>query len=56
MAIIKQAKNIRLRIKNNYTSVSGKYTEQTERLILDATSDNLTLNCIKKIVSNGRKE
>jgi len=55
MAIVKQAKSIRLRIKNNYTSVSGKYTEQTEKLIIDATSGNLTLNCNKKIVSNGRK-
>ena len=55
MAIIKQAENIRLRIKNNYVSVSGKYVEQTERLIMDATKGDLALNCSKKIVSNGRK-
>ncbi|GHT68255.1 hypothetical protein AGMMS50239_32960 [Bacteroidia bacterium] len=56
MAIIKQAENIRLNIKSNYTSVSEKFTEQAENLIVDATAKDLTLNCTKKIVSNGNKK
>jgi len=53
MAIVKMADNINITVANKYTVVTSKLTKTAEQMKIDATQDNLTLNCIKKICANG---
>lgn len=55
MAIIKQAKNIRINVKNNYTSVSGSLTETADSITIEATDGNLTLASNKKVIVHGEQ-
>jgi len=55
MAIIKRAKNIRLQIKKEYTSISGKMEETSKRIFIYSTKEDLSLNSNKKIIANGNK-
>lgn len=55
MAIIKRAENIYVSIKNEHYTFSKKIVVKADLVIVDALSENLTLNCNKKVISNGRK-
>lgn len=55
MAIIKQARNINIRVKNNSVIMARKITETAEIIIVDATKENLILNSNKKIIANGNR-
>lgn len=53
MAIVKMADNINVTVKNKYMAVTSKLSKTAEDIKIDATKDNLVLNCIKKICANG---
>lgn len=56
MAIRKNAKNISIRVSNNYNlTVGGKLEKIADEIFVYATRKNLTLASNKKIVSNGNK-
>jgi hypothetical protein len=55
MAINKNAKNLTVKIKNNYTSMSQTIYETAERVEIIATKENLTLNSNKKVQLKGNK-
>ncbi|WP_165305008.1 hypothetical protein [Pedobacter sp. SYP-B3415] len=56
MAITKNAKNIRIEVAQNYKLAVGKKLEKkADRLNVEATSGNLALASVKKIVSSGKK-
>jgi hypothetical protein len=57
MAIIKQAKNMTITVKNEYIlTVGGKLEKIANKMNVEATHDNLTLISNKKIVSHGNKK
>jgi len=56
MAIIKQAKNIRITVRGNYTAYFGTLIKTAEKLNVEATKGNLTLNSNKKIVANSNSK
>jgi len=56
MAINKCAKNITVRINDKYISNSGNLIKYAESVNIESTKENLSLNCNKKIVSQGNKE
>jgi hypothetical protein len=53
MAIIKLADNINVTVANKYIAVSSKLDKTADEMKIDATKDNLSLNCLKKICANG---
>lgn len=53
MAIVKTADNITITVTNKYTLVTAKLKKTAEAIKVEATQDNLVLNCIKKICANG---
>ncbi|HEX8268459.1 MAG TPA: hypothetical protein VF581_01090 [Flavobacterium sp.] len=53
MAIVKLAKNMSVTVTNNYTVVAAKLQKSAESVKIDATKNNLMLNCIKKICAVG---
>lgn len=53
MAIVKMADNIKVTVANKYTVVTSKLMKTAEAMKIDATKDNLSLNCIKKIRALG---
>lgn len=55
MAINKTAKNLNIKIKNNYTSYFGTIHETAEKVVIVATKENLTFISGKKINIKGNK-
>jgi len=56
MAIKKNAKNISIRVQNEYhLIVGGKLEKIADEIFIHATKKNLTLGSNKKIVSDGNK-
>lgn len=55
MAINKTAKNLIIDIKRNYISLSKTYCEESEKVEIIATKENLTLISKKKINIRGNK-
>lgn len=56
MAIIKQAKNIRLYIRKEYTSFAVKTEEIAKKIFVNSTIDDLVLSSNKKVIANGNKQ
>ena len=57
MAIIKQAKNIKITVKSDYNlQVGGKVQKVADKINIEATMGNLILASNKKVVSQGGKE
>lgn len=55
MAIIKNAKNIRIGLFNKHTTITARFEETAEKLTMDATKKNLTLISYKKVKSHGNR-
>jgi len=55
MAIFKSSKNCTIIVKNNYTGIASKFSKTAEEIKVEATKENLMLNCIKKITASGNK-
>lgn len=53
MAINKSAKNLYIRIKNNYIHQSQIFLETADKVEIVATKENLTLNSNKKVQMKG---
>lgn len=53
MSIIKLSTNSSVTVKNKYTVVASKLVKTAEELKMEATKNNLMMNCIKKITANG---
>jgi hypothetical protein len=56
MAIIKTAKNIRIKVKDSYRVISGGLTKTAEYLNVESTEKNLSLCSNKNIVTNGKNK
>ena len=57
MAIRKNAKNIYIKVHNEYNlTVGGKLEKIAQKINVEAKTDNLILTSNKKIVSNGNKQ
>lgn len=55
MAITKTARNLNVKIKNNYISVVKEINETSEKIEIVATKENLILISNKKINIRGNK-
>lgn len=55
MAINKTAKNLKIKIKNSYASFSKIIHEESDKIEIVATKENLTLASNKKINIRGNK-
>jgi hypothetical protein len=55
MAINKSAKNLNVKIKNNYICLVKEMEETSEKIEIVATKENLTLISNKKINIRGNK-
>ena len=56
MAIRKNAKNISIKVQNEYNlTVGGKLEKIAEKINVEAKKENLILSSNKKIVSRGNK-
>ena len=55
MAINKSAKNLNMKIKNNYICLVKVIDERSEKIEIVATKENLTLIANKKINIRGNK-
>jgi len=55
MAINKTARNLNVKIKNGYTSLSKTIHEESGKIEIVATKENLTLTSNKKINITGNK-
>lgn len=55
MAITKKAKNIIIKVKNNYVATSKTIDENSGKIEIVATKENLTLVSNKKINIRGNK-
>ncbi|MFV0329227.1 MAG: hypothetical protein ACK5KL_05265 [Dysgonomonas sp.] len=56
MAINKKSKNIYSNIEKEYRLITGTFKEISEAIVVNSTEGNLSLNCNKKIVSQGNKK
>lgn len=56
MAIVKMADNIKITVNNRYIVTTAKLKKTAESMKVDATKNNLALNCLKKICANGDKK
>ncbi|MCV9930585.1 hypothetical protein OIU83_23190 [Flavobacterium sp. LS1R49] len=57
MGITKKAKNITITVDKDYMLITGGKLEKIATTInIEATKENLVLNCNKKIVVHGNKE
>ena len=56
MAILKTSKNMTVTVVSKYTVVAAALEKKAEAITVDATKNNLALNCIKKICANGDAE
>ena len=54
MAIIKQAKNIKVIVNKSYSVKAGKITEIADRINIESFKENLSLNSNKKIIQEGQ--
>jgi hypothetical protein len=56
MAITKQAKNIKISITKNHTTVvGGAYSETAKKVFIYSTEKDLNLVSNKKIIANGNQ-
>lgn len=55
MAILKTSKNRTITVLGKYTAISTKLVKTANSIQIDATKQNLVLNCIKKITASGEK-
>lgn len=55
MAIIKTAANMKVTVQKSYTVISSVLKKDAENMRMDATKENLVMNCLKKNNSNRRK-
>lgn len=56
MAIIKQATNIKIKVKSDYNlQVKGKVQKIADKINMEATDSNLILASAKKVVGQGGK-
>lgn len=55
MAILKTSKNRTITVSKKYTVISSSLTKTATSVKVDATQNNLILNCIKKITASGEK-
>lgn len=55
MAILKTSKNRTVTVSKKYTVISSSLTKTATSVKVDATQNNLILNCIKKITASGEK-
>lgn len=53
MAIIKQAKNMHIKIKKADVIITGTFAMTAKKVIIEATNDNLDFNGSKKIIVDG---
>lgn len=56
MAIIKKAKNIRIKVYGKDTIVAGKYTQIAEEIKIESLAGDISLSSMKKITSVGNKK
>ena len=56
MAIIKQAKNIKVVVNKDYFVKAGKITEIADKVNVESFKENLSLNSNKKVVQEGKME
>ena len=56
MAIIKNSKNRRVKVVNNDQILCSKLAQTSEKIIIDALNENITLISPKKIISVGKKK
>lgn len=56
MAIIKNAANMKITVNSAYTVISSTLKKDAEAIRVDATKENLAINCIKKITATGEKK
>ncbi len=56
MAIVKMADNIKITVNNRYIATTAVLKKTAESIKVDATQNNLALNCLKKICANGDKK
>ncbi len=42
-----------VRVQKTHTLHAGKLTEVAGKIVVDATKDNLTINCVKRIKATG---
>ena len=56
MAIIKQAKKLKIKVWNNDVIMAGKYSQTAESIRIESFADNITLSSVKKISSTGNEE
>lgn len=55
MAIIKTAANMKVTVQKSYTVISSGLKKDAEVMRMDATKENLVMNCLKKITATGNK-
>lgn len=55
MAIIKSAANMKVTVQKAYTVISSTLKKDAEAIRMDATKQNLVMNCLKKITATGEK-
>lgn len=55
MAIIKQAKNIRLYIRKEYKCFGATVEETSKKIFVYSKDDDLVLSSNKKVITNGNK-
>lgn len=53
MAIIKRAKNIKIKVRNNYTLMAGKLIKIADQMNVESKVENLELISNKKIIAQG---
>ena len=56
MAIIKQAKNLKIKVWNNDVVMAGKHSQTAEEIIIESLDGNISLSSAKKICSTGNQE
>ena len=55
MSITKLATNIKINVTNKYVAITSKLDKAAEEIKIDATKNNLIINCLKKINTTGEK-
>lgn len=55
MAINKQAKNIHIKVQNDYRLEAGKLVKTADKVNIEAKHGNLTLDSSKKVQTRGNQ-
>lgn len=55
MAILKISNNRIVTVSGKYTAVASKIKKTAESVNVEATKENLMMNCVKKITAHGGK-